>query len=143
MRYLVPVLDICAVWDDSSLNVQVLSEKYSSTPPDFLVLTVGEKPTLVLAEYSRVYSPFPWLLGTWQLKGDEWVKAAMFGPNVVGDDTREVRISGNRVRIESQPKKQLWAEPNASGDGFVFFVKEDKSKVMELKVKDGMVVREE
>lgn len=128
-------------WDDSSLNVQVLSAKGGSTPADFLVLAMGEKPTLVLAEYSREYSPFPWLLATWQLKGDEWVKAEMFGPNVAGDDSWEVRIYGNSVRIEIQPKRQLWAEPNAAGDGFVFFVKEDKSKVFELRIKDGLVVR--
>lgn len=47
------------------------------------------------------------------------------------------------ANVESQPKQPLEAAPNASGDGFVFFVAADKCKAIELRLKGGLVVREE
>ncbi len=129
-------------WDESSVHVQVLRARESSTPVDFLVLPVDGKPTLLLAEYSSVYRPCPHILSTWQLSGAEWAKTPIFGPNVAADEKWNLRIYGNDVVIESQPPKPLETLPNTLGDGFVFFVFADKNEAIELRLKEGLVVRE-
>lgn len=129
-------------WDGGSPKAQVLSRRGESTPVDFLVLPVDGKPTLLLAEYSKVYSPYPHVLATWRLTDSEWAKAPMFGPNVAADEKWDLRISGNDVILESRPPKPLKVTPNAQGDGFIFFVTEDKSEAIELRVKEGLVVWE-
>ncbi len=129
-------------WDESSVHVQVLRAREGSTPIDFLVLSVDGKPTLLLAEYSSVYRPYPHVLSTWQLAGAEWAKAPMFGPNVVADDKWNLRIYDNDVVIESSPQKPLKVAPNAQGDGFVFSVFADNNEAIELRFKEGLVVRE-
>lgn len=122
-------------WQDSSrVQAQVLCENGGSTPMEFLIVQIGGQPALITAEYANYDGLVPWFMKVWQLHGDEWVKAEVFRSDVAGKDGWDIKVRGNSLSIQSKPAEVLRFRSSDEGNGFVFYLRDDNTRQITLKV---------